>query len=149
MFHLTKLKSPLFKIIFISMLALWIGSFITIQKVFNLFLVSHLLLSLLALTLTLFAFIPWYGRNYKGLGIEDHFEKILAVMTYLMIFDSALILMGLQSFVVEILLNIIFIIFLFVNITLLRYHLNDSDTTPPAYFAANLYLKDLDEEQKK
>lgn len=87
-----------------------------------------------------FALFPWYSRKYKGLGIEDHFEKMLIPTTYLVLLDQILRLFFPAVLIWNIFLVSVFSFFITVNLILLFFHFRDHDKTPPAYFAAGLFL---------
>lgn len=135
------LRNTFFKIIFVLGLCLWgFGSYkLNLQS--TLFGRTYVLLSILYGILVFFAFIPWYGLKYKGLGIEDHFEKILVATTYLMLLVNALLFFGLSISFLNILFSILFFALIILNGVLLSYHFKDKDPTPPGFFTTNKYLE--------
>lgn len=136
-------KSIFFRIIFVCTLGLWAWNFLQIKDMgAPITFLSHIILSVLAALIIIFAFVPWYGFKYKGLGIDDHFEKILIPTTYILLIYNGLLYLGFSSLIFNVILSFILIVFLYVNITLLNYHLQDRDQSPPSYFAANLYLEE-------
>lgn len=135
-------KSLIFRMIVTGTLALWMVVNLKVLQMHSVvFKVSHVILSALGVFIYVFAIIPWYGREYKGLGIEEHYVKILVPTTYLLLFHNALVFSGWPSATLCIALSCLFLGLLTTNSILLFYHLKDGDKTPPAYFAANLYLK--------
>lgn len=135
-------KSLIFRMIVTGTLALWMVVNLKVLQMHSVvFKVSHIILSALGVLLYVFAIIPWYGREYKGLGIEEHFVNILVPTTYLLLFHNTLVFSGWPSATLCIALSCLFLGLLATNSILLFYHLKDGDKTPPAYFAANLYLK--------
>ncbi|OVE81780.1 hypothetical protein BVY03_02735 [bacterium K02(2017)] len=105
---------------------------------------SPLVFSLAAILLILFSFIPWYKSEYKGLGIETHFGHMSLIGTYLLLIYLILSFFGIHHISLTIIFSIILLSLNIINFILLKHHFNDNDQTPPAYFAANLYLKDKD-----
>ena len=105
-------------------------------------LITHYGISGLGIILILFAFVPWYGFKYKGLGISGHYEKVLLPTTYLLLIYNLLTIYGLSIFTLNAILVLLFFFLISINFILLYYHFKDQGKTPPSYFAANLYLKD-------
>lgn len=130
------LRYTSFKIIFVLSIFLW-G--------FNLYKLNlhipFILLSVLYGILVVFALTPWYGWKHKGLGIEDHFEKILVATTYLMLLINALLFFGLEISFLNILFSVLFFVLIILNGVLLSYHFKDKDPTPPGFFTTNKYLE--------
>ena len=92
----------------------------------------------------LFGIIPWNGANpqYRGLGIEEHYQQALCIHMYLLAAHSILRLLFIPTLVLDVIGIVVGVVFLIAGLMLLSYHLKDKDNTPPAYFAAELYLKD-------
>lgn len=130
------LKNKFFKIIFVLSLFLWILNLYKLDLH-----ITFILLSILYGILVIFALIPWYGWKYKGLGIEDHFEKILVATTYLMFLINVLLFFGVEISFLNILFSVLFFALIILNGVLLSYHFRDNDPTPPGYFMTNKYLE--------
>lgn len=105
-------------------------------------LTTHIIVQSLAIALILFGLIPFYKPRYAGLGIEEHYGRILVVTTYPLLIQTGLSLAGWTSLVLNIVLGLVFVALLISNLILLVLHLRDKDKSPPAYFAADLYLKE-------
>lgn len=116
--------------IFVVTLALIFTNFFT--QVFSL---TGWIVCTLYVTLLAFAIIPWYGWRYKGLGIEEHFEKIFLIVTYFFLPHEALLFFGFGFWGFDLFLSLIFLPLVLINGTLLFYHFTDKDKTPPAYYA--------------
>lgn len=134
-------RSPLFIAIFLLTIAL---CYININSTppSSFVIRPSSLVYVLALTLILFAAIPWYGLKYKGYGIEEHYENMLLPTVYLLLLHETLFALDLGSVVFSVLVCVVFLVLLAINIFLLTLHFRDHDKTPPAYFARELYLKD-------
>lgn len=144
--QLIKPRSFLFRsiIALTTFLWLWNGLHPNLSST-QLFIFTHNIKFVLALVIILFAVIPWYGRIYKGLGIEDHYEKMLLPTIYLLLIDQILLLFHLSFIFWNFFLIVLFLVVILLNALLLYYHFKDKDKTPPAYFAANLYLAKIHE----
>lgn len=103
---------------------------------------SFLILSVAEFLVAFFALFPWYRRPYRGLGIEEHFRKMLIFSLYPFLIANLLFYLWGPLLVLNLVLSFLLMILLVINFLLLSYHFRDPDQTPPAYFAANLYLKD-------
>lgn len=104
--------------------------------------ISFLILSVAEVLLALFAHFPWYQRPYRGLGIEEHFGKMFAFGLIPFFIANLIFYVSGPSLVLNLVLSFLLLIVLIINLLLLSYHFRDPDKTPPAYFAANLYLKE-------
>ena len=137
-----------FKIPGIFLVLISLGLFITstITQSFPTNPVSIAFLTLVFIHI-LFGIIPWNGQNpeYRGLGIEEHYQQALCIHVYLLAIHSILRLTIASSVVFDAIGIVVGIVFLFAGLMLLKYHLNDKDTTPPAYFAAELYLRNTNQ----
>lgn len=130
------LRDTFFKTIFVLSLCLWIFNLYKLDLP-----ITFITLSVLYGVLVIFALIPWYGWKHKGLGIEDHFEKILVATTYLMLLINTFLFFGLEVPFLNILFSILFFALIVLNGVLLSYHLKDKDPTPPGFFMTNKYLE--------
>lgn len=135
------LKNKFFKIIFILSLCLWGFNLYRLDFQITLFTVTFVFLSVLYGVILIFGLIPWYGLKYKGLGIEDHFEKIGVAVTYLMLLLNALLVFGIKISFLNILFSVLFSALIVLNGVLLSYHFKDKDKTSPGYFTTNRYLE--------
>jgi hypothetical protein len=137
-------KSISFRMIFILTLASWGWNIMVIETASSsLFKFSFIALSVLACLILVIAMIPWYGLKYVGLGIEDHFDKMLIPTTYLLLISNLFYLLKLQISVFNLFTCLVLLVILAINAILLTYHFRDPDKTPPSYFGADLYLNDL------
>jgi hypothetical protein len=103
---------------------------------------SFLVLSVAEVFVAFFAYFPWYQRPYRGLGIEEHFRKMFIFSLHPFLIANLIFYLWGPLFVLNLILILLLIFVLVVNSLLLSYHFRDPDKTPPAYFAANLYLKE-------
>lgn len=128
-------NSWLFKILLVPTLSL---------AGYNIFMQRSLFYSLyvfLTCCFVFFGFFPWYAKAYRGLGIEDHFEKIMTPSVYILLIISLLRFLGIPTLIAEVIFAVLGILLFAFNLALIKCHLNDKDTLPPSYFGANLYLK--------
>ncbi len=97
----------------------------------------------LCLALFVCAWIPWYTKAYRGLGIEEHFGKLAGFASYLAFVVGLSRLAGLTPiWVTLILIGLpLAALGLYVNFALIGHHRKDKDTQPPSFFAAGLYQK--------
>ncbi len=140
--NLINTKSLLFKIILLATLFLlgfqtkaFIADHSGLARIMGLCVIGLGVVNLIA------GFIPWYGGQYKGLGIEQHIERAAILTTYLLLVNHILFFFGADVWPWQVFLMILFAAILILNLILIYYHLVDKDKTPPSYFAANLYLK--------
>lgn len=81
---------------------------------------------------------PWYTREHRGHGIDDHFAKIYVAGVYVYSLSS-LAFFG-SAWTLVLALGILFILYpVMTNIIVLVCHLKDSSTTPPGYHSRGLY----------
>lgn len=104
--------------------------------------VSFLVLSAAGAFVAFFAHFPWYRGPYHGLGIEEHFRKMFVFSLYPFLIANLFFALWGPLLVLNLILILLLIFVLAINSLLLSYHFRDPDKTPPAYFAANLYLKE-------
>lgn len=105
------------------------------------FTVSCFLLYLfLSLLITVIRFKPWYKKEDRGAGIEEHFEKVLVPLSYIMVLTNLIYHYWQASWPFLLFVSFLFTVILSVNFILLYFHTKDHDSTPPSYFARNLYL---------
>lgn len=102
--------------------------------------ISFLILGILASLIAFCALFPWYKRAYRGLGIEEHFRKIFTYSLYPFLIANLVFTLKGPGLVLNLILSGLMTFVLVINAILLSYHFRDPDKTPPAYFAANLYL---------
>ena len=98
-----------------------------------------LLYLFLAFLITAIRFKPWYQKEDRGAGIEEHFEKTLVPIAYILVFTNLIYHYWQASWPFLLFISLIFLIILSVNAILLYFHNRDKDQTPPSYFARNLY----------
>lgn len=102
-----------------------------------------ILFAVLCLALFACAWIPWYPKAYRGLGIEEHFGKLAGFASYVVFLVCLARLAGLTP--VWVTLSLISMplaaLGLYVNLALIGHHRKDFDTQPPSFFAAGLYEK--------
>jgi hypothetical protein len=101
------------------------------------------LFTAVCLALFVCAWIPWYTKAYRGLGIEEHFGKLAGFASYLAFAICLSRLAGLTPLWVTLsLIGLPLAAFgLYVNFALIGHHRKDKDTQPPSFFAAGLYQK--------
>src|SRR3989338_2805302 len=87
--------------------------------------------------ITITRFFPWYSRAFRGLGIEEHFEKTLVPTSYIMVITAIVYLLWERCWPFLVFVNLLFIVIILVNFTLLYFHFRDHDPLPPSYFAQN------------
>lgn len=146
--HLWRTQSLLFKVIFLIMLVTWGFNLTTLEIALTWSFGIQIALFVLSVALILFAFIPWHGKRYAHLGLNDHYQKILVIATYLLLINNVIAITDFSTHGFSIFLIALFVLAIAINFVLLLYHFKDKDKTPPAYFAANLYLKNSKEDQK-
>lgn len=95
---------------------------------------------LLAGLITTIRFIPWYFKDNRGAGIEEHFEKTMVPVTYILILTSVIFTFWTHCWPYLLFTHFIFLLILSANVILLILHFRDHDPLPPSYFARNLYL---------
>lgn len=100
--------------------------------------ISFLVYLFLCLLITMIRFIPWYGSDHRGHGIELHFEKTLVPLGYLMLATNAVYLSikvswPLITFFILLLLSI-----QAVNGILIYFHFRDKDPEPPSFLTRSL-----------
>lgn len=101
---------------------------------------SFLILSAAEAFVAFFAHFPWYRGPYRGLGIEEHFRKMFAFSLYPFLVANLFFALWGPLLILNLILVLLLIFVLVINSLLLSYHFRDPDKTPPAYFAAGLYL---------
>lgn len=89
----------------------------------------------LALAITLTRLIPWYVAADRGHGIEEHFQKTLVPVAYLLVIVNAFMIAGITPWPLLILGGLFFIAVQSVNGILIYLHKRDKDTTPPSFFS--------------
>jgi len=94
----------------------------------------------LAALLTLIRFWPWYKASDRGAGIEEHFEKTMVPVAYILVVTNVLFLIWNNCWPFLLFTHLVFTVILVVNMILLRFHFMDKDTIPPSYFQRNLHL---------
>ncbi|MDO8520113.1 MAG: hypothetical protein Q7T11_08135 [Deltaproteobacteria bacterium] len=88
-----------------------------------------------AFLLTLVRFLPWYSREDRGWGIEEHFQKIVVIVGYLLTLNAALAWVWPGFWPFLLLTNLVFLFLNAVNTVLLTFHFRDKDNTPPAFLS--------------
>lgn len=101
--------------------------------------ISFLIHVFLALLITGIRFFPWYTKEHRGAGIEEHFEKTLVPVAYIMLITAILYYLWDKAWPFLLVTHFFFSIILLANFVLIYLHFKDKDTTPPSYFARNLY----------
>ena len=84
-----------------------------------------------AFLLTAVRFIPWYAREDRGFGIEEHFQKIVVVVGYLLVLTP-------DSWPFLIFPNLFFLVLNAIAAVLIFFHFQDKDKTPPAFLSRSL-----------
>lgn len=102
-----------------------------------------LLFAVCCLALFICAWIPFYAKDFRGLGIEEHFGKLAGFASYLAFAVYLARLAGLTPlWVTLILIGLpLALLGLYVNAALIGHHRKDLDKQPPSYFSAGLYQK--------
>lgn len=136
------LKSPLYWFIILSAIVLWSYRIYQSNPLLPHIDWFFLIYSACNLMMLCFALIPWSGLAYKGLGVDDHFEKIASPFMIIWLLQGIFPLEAPLSDIINGAFSVLMGIFLIINFILLSYHFKDKDPTPPGYFGANLYLKD-------
>lgn len=98
--------------------------------------------TLSVLILTAFGYFPFYTKPYRGLGIETHFQQLMTPNVYLLGLLCIPNILNLNWNMVYIPVSIVNLVLIVLNVLLVRCHSADSDSLPPSYFGAELYLKD-------
>lgn len=96
--------------------------------------VSYLFFIILAFSITIIRFFPWYTKESRGSGIEEHFEKVLVPVAYILLIGFVMMFFFKSPWLYFVLMDIFFIAVLSVNATLIYYHFIDMDPTPPSFF---------------
>ncbi len=132
--HSAKTLFP--KIITLITFSLWLYNFCILDEILSpFFRITFITVSIFAIFITLFAFIPWYGKKYKGRGIELHFEKVFTPTLYTFLVINILFTMNLVSLIMNIILIFLYGFLLTTNVLLLYLHFQDKDKTPPSHYA--------------
>ncbi len=90
---------------------------------------------ILASSLTAQRFIPWYAAEDRGQGIEEHFQKNLVPVAYLLVIINGLMFVWSKPWPLLILATLFFLAMQIVNFILIYFHKKDTDLTPPSYFS--------------
>ena len=124
----------------------WIGNFFHFLGIFwqwhdrgaitGFFFLFYLFLAFL---ITVFRFKPWYKKEDRGAGIEEHLEKTLVPTSYMMVLTNVIYHYWQASWPLLFFMSLLFMVILSVNFILLYFHNRDTDPTPPSYFARSLY----------
>lgn len=85
-----------------------------------------------------FRFIPWYKKEDRGYGIEEHFFKSMVPAAYILVVTNGVYIFWAQSWPFLLFSVFLLSILLLVNFILIYFHFRDHDLTPPAYFARSL-----------
>ena len=93
----------------------------------------------LSLLFTLIRFISWNKSHNKGHGIEEHFEKILVPLAYILVVIHGTYFLGSKWWIFLMVGSLLLLPILYVNFILIYFHLKDKDKTPPGYFSRSLY----------
>lgn len=142
--HLFKTKSPLFILVsLVTFGLLTYDLYLTWSTTPSAALhITKTVIFAFALIILFFALFPWYGIKFFGLGISEHFRNILIPCVYVLLIYVILARNGYQSLPANFVLGALLFVVMGINGILLFYHFKDKDSSPPAYFAANLYLKE-------
>lgn len=104
---------------------------------------AFLLVTFLALLITLCRFMPWYRPEDRGAGIEEHFEKTFVPTGYILVVTNLIYIFWKSPWLFLIFVFLLFSVIQSVNFILIYFHFKDHDPTPPSYFARSLYKRDL------
>ena len=94
---------------------------------------------LIAAAITIFRLVHWCKPADRGFCLEEHFQKNMIPVCYIMLVNNILLGMGIKNIFLFILSGFLLIPMLIVNFILLYFYMKDSDLTPPGYFARSLY----------
>lgn len=97
----------------------------------------YLLFVILGLSLVVVRFIPWYAKDSRGLGIEEHFEKTMVPVAYLLWISFLLNSLFASPWFFYALVDVFFLVVQIVNAILLYYHFIDTDQSPPSFFTSH------------
>lgn len=87
------------------------------------------------LLITVIRFWPWYPRADRGHGIEEHFQKNLVPVAYLMVLVNMVPFVWQDPSPLFILLALCLLPFHYVNFILIYFHLIDKTPEPPAFLS--------------
>jgi len=93
----------------------------------------------IAAAITIFRLIRWYKPADRGFGLEEHFQKSMIPVCYIMLVNNILLWVGVKSIFLFIVSGFLLLPMLVVNFILIYFYRKDSDSTPPGYFARSLY----------
>jgi hypothetical protein len=96
--------------------------------------ICFLMFVILGAFITILRFIPWYSGDSRGLGIEEHFEKNLVPIAYLLPIAFGLLRFFDSPWGFFIFVDFFFLVVLAVNATLIYYHFIDTDSAPVSLF---------------
>lgn len=94
-----------------------------------------------SLFITVTRFVPWYAKQFRGFGIEEHFEKTLVPTSYIMVVSGIIYRLWETCWPLLLTVNLLLVVIISVNFILLYFHFRDHDPLPPSYFAQNLHAK--------
>lgn len=96
---------------------------------------------LLSWVLLIFTLIPFYKKEDRGFGIEEHFQKTLVPVAYMINLIHLSLLFMTRPWFLILFCALFLLVVVGVNIILTSLHLMNDDTYAPAYFSRSLYLK--------
>lgn len=94
----------------------------------------------LALLVTLIRFIPWYAKKDRGAGIEEHFEKTLVPVAYILVLIGLIYPLWANSWPIILFMSLFFGLIVYASSILIFFHFQDKDPIAPSFFSRNLYL---------
>ena len=95
----------------------------------------------LAFLITVIRFFPWYAKEDRGAGIEDHFEKTFVPVVYLLVIIELIFNLWMNCWPLLLFAAVFFTLILYVNAILITFYFKDTDPIRTSFFARNLYLK--------
>lgn len=101
---------------------------------------SYLIFIGCALLITLTRFIPWYGPQDRGFGIEEHFAKTLVPVAYILVIANCVHRAALESGVALLVFSAMLLVIQSVNFILIYFHRQDKDPTAPSHFSRQEHL---------
>lgn len=114
----------------------WVFLILNLLKIETQSPTSHFFLWLLvgqAFLITSTRFFPWYAKADRGYGIEEHFEKTMVPLAYILSLGG-IVFWAVPNWGILVFSNVLLIPIWVVNFILIHFHYRDHDQTPPSFF---------------